>query len=86
VFALRQASRLLVLISQSPNPPNPAGAEACRYSENHPFIFASSEPFAAINSGQANSVSAVSTVDLDSWRGHPRQPAITSVKEVGRGL
>jgi hypothetical protein len=31
--------------NQSPYPPNPAGAEACRYSENRPFIFALSEPF-----------------------------------------
>jgi hypothetical protein len=38
VFAWRQ----LVLTSQSANP---AGAEACRYSENYLFIFASSEPF-----------------------------------------
>jgi hypothetical protein len=27
------------------NPPNPAGAEACRYSENRQFIFASSALF-----------------------------------------
>jgi hypothetical protein len=40
VFALR----LLVIITKSANP---AGAEACRYSENHHFTFASSQPFAA---------------------------------------
>ena len=29
----------------NPQSADPAGAEACRYSENRPFIFASSEPF-----------------------------------------
>jgi hypothetical protein len=44
VFALRHASRLLVNFS-IPQSVDPAGAEACRYSENRPFIFASSESF-----------------------------------------
>jgi hypothetical protein len=48
VFALRHASRLLVLISQSADP---AGAlcwpAECRYSENRRFTFALSAPFAA---------------------------------------
>jgi hypothetical protein len=45
VFAVRQASHLLVLISRFPQPADLAGAEAYRYPENRRFIFAHSAPF-----------------------------------------
>jgi hypothetical protein len=43
----RDVAHLLVLVTQFLNPPDPAGAEARRYSENGQFIFASSAAFFA---------------------------------------